>query len=56
MEQLIGFAQYVSDDGEAMVKFLFVFYVLEDSSSPMLRQSLNAFLITWTNVNLTFRR
>ena len=33
MEQLIGFAQYVSDDGEAMVKFLFVNNVLEDSSS-----------------------
>ena len=33
MEQLIGFAQYVSDDGEAMVKFLFVDNVLEDSSS-----------------------
>ena len=32
MEQLIGFAQYV-DDGEAMVKFLFVDNVLEDSSS-----------------------
>ena len=33
MEQLIGFAQYASDDGEAMVKFLFVDNVLEDSSS-----------------------
>ena len=33
MEQLIGFAQYVSDDGEAMVKFLFVDNVLEGSSS-----------------------
>lgn len=34
IEQLIiGFAQYVSDDGEAMVKFLFVYNVLEDSSS-----------------------
>ena len=33
MEQLIGFAQYVNDDGEAMVKFLFVDNVLEDSSS-----------------------
>jgi len=32
-EQLIGFAQYVSDDGEVMVKFLFVDNVLEDSSS-----------------------
>jgi len=30
MEQLIGFAQY---DGEAMVKFLFVDNVFEDSSS-----------------------
>lgn len=33
MEQLRGFAHYVSDDGEAMVKFLFVDNVLEDSSS-----------------------
>ena len=33
MEQLIGFAQYVSDYGETMVKFLFVDNVLEDSSS-----------------------
>ena len=33
MEQLIGFAQYVSDDGEAMVKFLFVDNILEGSSS-----------------------
>ena len=33
MEQLIGFAQYVSDDGQAMVKFVFVNNVLEDSSS-----------------------
>ena len=33
MEQLIDFAQYVSDYGEAMVKFLFVNNVLEDSSS-----------------------
>ena len=33
MQQLTGFAQYVSDDGAAMVKFLFVNNVLEDSSS-----------------------
>ena len=33
MEQLIGFAQYISDDGSAMVKFLFVDNVLEGSSS-----------------------
>ena len=33
MEELIGFAQYVSDYGEAMVKFLFVDNVVEDSSS-----------------------
>ena len=30
MEQLIGFAQYVSDNGEAMVKFLSLDNVLED--------------------------
>lgn len=33
MEQLIGSGQYVSDDGEATVKFLFVDNVLEYSSS-----------------------
>ena len=33
MEQLIGFAQHVSDDGGAMVKFLYVDNVLEHSSS-----------------------
>lgn len=33
MEQLIAFAQYISDDGEAMVKLLFASNVLEDSSS-----------------------
>ena len=33
MEQLIAFAQYVSDDGGAMVKFLYVDNALEHSSS-----------------------
>ncbi|XP_078346379.1 zinc finger protein 862-like [Oculina patagonica] len=33
MEQLLAFVQYVSDDGEAVVKFLFVDNVLETSSS-----------------------
>ena len=44
MEKLIGFAQYVSDDGEAMVKFLSSTMFWRTPETPMLKQSLCAFL------------